>query len=53
MSFTSGTGQMGLSFTEIGNPTTEAGVSEVGGQESNSGLLHMLLPITDLSQGGG
>ena len=32
MSFTSGTGQMGLSFTEIGNPTAEAGVSEVGGR---------------------
>lgn len=42
MSFTSGTGQMGLSFTETGNPTAGAGVREVGGQESNSGLLQML-----------
>lgn len=38
MSFTSGTGQTGLSFTETGNPRAGAGVGEVGGQESNSGL---------------
>lgn len=41
MSFTSGTGQTGLSFTKIGNPTAGAGVGEAGGQESSSGLLHM------------
>ena len=51
MSLTSGTGQTGLSFTAIGNPTAGAGVGEVGGQESSPGFS--TCSIIDLCQGGG